>query len=174
MVVKVVILVIVLVSMGAAARPQRGSAPQTPVLCPLCTSADWQETRTPADYWKEEAPRWGCPPGPPPDSKAHSGESGSRPSALLSGPGQAWWVIDEAARNRRLSECCPHADCSLTRRWMWLPGLSAGSPHAESCRLQASGCACLLPALLLLNGEELEYGFPLTFILPINGLLDSQ
>lgn len=48
------------------------------------------------------------------------------------------------------------------------------SPHAEPCRLQASsGRACLPPALLL-NGEELEYGFPLTFILPINGLLDSQ
>lgn len=33
---------------------------------------------------------------------------------------------------------------------------------------------CLSPAFLLLNGEELEYGLPLTFILPINGLLDSQ
>lgn len=51
----------------------------------------------------------------------------------------------------------------------------SGLPQAQSCCILGSSLfLCLLTAFLLLNGEELQYGFPLTFILPINGLLDSQ
>lgn len=66
----------------------------------------------------------------------------------------------------------------LSTRFYWAP--HPASPRAP-CEQNPVACGasrlpllCLSPAILLLNGEKLGYGFPLTFILPINSLLESQ